>query len=85
MPAGKPRSPAVAAAAKSASKLAKRTGLRRPRSRVTRSVLVRQALYRPYKSDRPTIDPALAAELRRDFADEVLRLDSMLGRSVSEQ
>ena len=85
MPAGRPRSPAVAAAAKTASKLAKRTGLRRLRSRVKRSVLVRQALYRPYTDDRPTIDPALAAELRLGFADEVLRLDSMLGRSVSEQ
>ena len=84
MPAGTPRSPAAAAAAKSVSKLAKRTGLRQLRSRVKRSVLVRQALYRPYKDDRPTVDPALAAELRPGFADEVLRLDSVLGRSVSE-
>jgi hypothetical protein len=83
MPAGTPRITAVAAAAKSASKLAKRTGLRRLRSRVKRSVLVRQALYRPYKDDRPTVDPVLAAELRLGFADEVLRLDSMLGRPVS--
>jgi Sulfotransferase domain len=85
MPASQPRSAAVATAAKSASKLAKRTGLRRLRSRVKRSVLVRQALYRPYKDDRPTVDPALAAELRQGFTDEVLRLDTMLGRSVSEQ
>jgi hypothetical protein len=85
VPAGTPRSPVVAAAAKTASKLAKRTGLRRLRSRVKRSVLVRQALYRPFKEDRPTVDPALAAELRRDFTDEVLRLDSLLGRVVSEQ
>ena len=84
MPAGRPRSGAVAAAAKTASTLAKRVGLRRLRSRVKRSVLVRQALYRPYKDDRPTVDPALAAELRRDLADEVLRLDSMLGRPISE-
>jgi hypothetical protein len=83
MPAGTPRSTAFAAAAKSASKLAKRTGLRRLRSRVKRSVLVRQVLYRPYRDDRPTIDPAVAAELRLGFADEVLRLDSMLGRPVS--
>jgi hypothetical protein len=83
MPASTPRSTAVAAAAKSASKLAKRTGLRRLRSRVKRSALVRQVLYRPYRDDRPTIDPAVAAELRLGFADEVLRLDSMLGRPVS--
>ncbi len=85
MPAGMPRSTAVTAAAKTASKLAKRTGLRRLRSRVKRSVLVRHALYRPYKDDRPTMDPTLAAELRQSFADEVFRLDSMLGRPVSQQ
>ncbi len=85
MPAGKARSSALAAAAKGASTLAKRAGLRRLRSRVKRSVLVRQALYRPYRDDRPTVDPSLAAELRRDFTDEVFRLDSMLGRAVSEQ
>ncbi len=85
MPAGRPRSAALATAAKSASKLVKRAGLRRLRSRVKRSVRVRQALYRPYEDDRPTVDPALAADLRGEFADEVLRLDSMLGRSVSAQ
>jgi hypothetical protein len=85
MPAAAPRSAAVATAAKSASNLAKRTGLRRLRSRVKRSVLVRKALYRPYTDDRPTIDPALDAELRLGFADEVLRLDAMLGRAVSTQ
>ena len=65
------------------SKLAKQAGLRRLRSRVKRSVMVRQALYRPYREDRPTIDPAVAAELRLGFADEVLRLDSLLGRPVA--
>jgi hypothetical protein len=83
MPAGTPRNPAVATAAKSMSKLAKQAGLRRWRSRVKRSVMVRQALYRPYRDDRPTIDPAVAAELRLGFADEVLRLDSLLGRPVA--
>jgi hypothetical protein len=52
---------------------------------VKRSVVVRQALYRPYKDDRPTVDPALAAELRLGFAGEVLRLDTVLGRSVSQE
>jgi hypothetical protein len=85
MPAGTPRSSAVATAAKTMSKLAKRTGLRRLRSRVKRSVVVRQALYRPYRDDRPVIDPAVAAELRLGFTDEVLRLDSMLGVAVSER
>jgi hypothetical protein len=83
MPAGTTRSAVLAAGARSVSRLAKRTGLARLRSRDKRSVLVRQALYRPFKDDRPTIDPDFAAELRLGFADEVLQLDSMLGRAVS--
>jgi len=83
MPAGTPRNPVVAAGAKSLSKLAKRAGLARLRSRAKRSVLLRQALYRPFRDDRPMIDPGLADELRRSFADEVLQLDAMLGREVS--
>lgn len=85
MPAGVPRNAALASGAKSMAKLVKRAGLARLRSRVKRSRLVRQALYRPYRDDRPVIDPALAAELRLDFVDEVRRLDSMLGRPVSQQ
>ena len=85
MPAATPRSAAAAKAAKSAATWAKRVGLRRLRSRVKRSVVVRQALYRPYKDDRPVIDPALAAELRLGFTEEVHRLDAMLGVPVSRQ
>lgn len=85
MPAGTPRSAAVAAGAKSVARLAKRMGLARLRSRVKRSVLVRQALYRSYRDDRPTVDPALAAELRLGFVDEVLRLDAMLGKPISQR
>jgi hypothetical protein len=45
---------------------------------------VRSALYKQYRDDKPRLDPALGAELRRGFADEVARLDTLLGRSVSE-
>ena len=85
MPAGRPRNYGMAQAAKSASQLAKRFGLRRMRSRVKRSVLLRQALYRPYRDDRPTLDPDLAARLRASFAEEVLALDSLLGEPVSQR
>jgi hypothetical protein len=84
-PAGTPRNAALASGAKSMAKLVKRAGLGRLRSRVKRSRVVRQALYRPYGEDRPTIDPAIAAELRAGFADEVRRLDTMLGRPVAAQ
>jgi hypothetical protein len=85
MPAGVPRSPAAAAAAKSASQLVKRAGLRRLRSRVKRSARVRQALYRPYADDRPTPDPATVAQLRADFAAEMADLDQLLGVPVSRR
>jgi hypothetical protein len=85
MPAGVPRSNAAAAAAKSASQLVKRAGLRRLRSRVKRSALVRQALYRPYADDRPVLDADTASQLRRIFAPEVAELDHTLDLSVSRR
>jgi hypothetical protein len=85
MPAGRPRNAAMASLAKRASKGAASLGLRRWRSRIKRSTTVRSALYKPYRDDKPTLDPAVGAELRRDFADEVARLDELLGRSVSDR
>lgn len=85
MPAGKPRNAGLAAAAKAASRAVKRLGLRRLRSRVKRSVALRQALYQPYAADRPTVDPAVAARLRQVFAPEVEALDELLGLPVSER
>lgn len=83
MPAGTPRSDVLALAARSASTLAKRVGARRLRSRVKRSVAVRQLLYRPYHDDRPVMDPATEDRLRRTFAGEVARLDDLLGMPVA--
>jgi hypothetical protein len=85
MPAGVARNAALASGAKQASTLAKRVGLRRLRSRVKRSVFLRQALYRPYREDRPQVDPGFAAELRRGFASEVTELDTLLGVPVSQR
>ena len=85
MPAGTPRSTVAASGAKVASRLVKRAGLARLRSRAKRSLLLRRALYRSYRDDRPTIDPIVAAELRQGFLGEVLRLDAMLGRPVAQR
>jgi len=85
MPAGTPRSTVVASGAKVASRLVKRAGLARLRSRAKRSLLLRRALYRSYRDDRPTIDPIVAAELRQGFLGEVLRLDALLGRPVAQR
>lgn len=82
MPAGVPRSSVAAAAAKSASRVVKRAGLRQLRSRVKRSALVRQALYRPYADDRPVLDDDTATQLRRIFAPEVAELDRLLDLSL---
>jgi hypothetical protein len=84
MPAGRPRNPLVVGAAKRASKVAASVGLRRWRSRVKRSTVVRSALYKQYRDDKPRLDPSVGAELRKGFADEVARLDDLLGRPVSE-
>ncbi|HET7072105.1 MAG TPA: sulfotransferase domain-containing protein [Nocardioides sp.] len=85
MPAGRPRNAGMVGLAKRASRLAASVGLRRWRSRIKRSTMVRSALYKQYRDDKPRLDPALAAELRAGFADEVARLDVMLGRPVSER
>jgi len=83
MPAGRMRNASAAAAAKKASRLVLRLGLARLRSRVKRSTLLRQVLYRPYAEDRPAMDPATAAELRTVFGPEVAALDTMLTAPVS--
>lgn len=85
MPAGTPRSAAVAAGAKVASKVVKRVGLARLRSRAKRSLVLRRALYRTYRDDRPTIDPCVAARLHEGFLEEVLGLDVLLGKPVSKR
>jgi hypothetical protein len=85
MPAGRPRNATVVALSKRASKAAASVGLRRWRSRIKRSTMVRAALYKQYRDDKPRLDPALDAQLRESFADEVSGLDGLLGRSVSEQ
>jgi hypothetical protein len=82
-PAGTARSRGLAGAAKRASAVAKRVGLRSLRSRVKRSVAVRQLLYRPYADDRPRLDPAMAAQLRQSFAPEVEALQQLLGTPVA--
>jgi hypothetical protein len=84
MPAGRPRNPVVVGAAKRASRVAASIGLRRWRSKVKRSTVVRSALYKQYRDDKPRLDPSLGAELRKGFAGEVARLDDLLGRPVSE-
>jgi hypothetical protein len=85
MPAARMRSRTAASTAKRASRLAVNLGLTRLRSRVKRSALIRQTLYRPYTEDRPRADPATARELRAVFATEVAALDGLLPTPVSSR
>jgi hypothetical protein len=85
MPAGRPRNAVAVGMAKRASRMAASVGLRRWRSKIKRSTAVRSALYKQYRDDKPRLDPAIAADLRRDFTEEVARLDELLHRSVSER
>jgi hypothetical protein len=82
-PAGTARSRGLASAAKHVSAVARQVGLRKLRSRVKRSVVIRQLLYRPYADDRPELDPVVAEELRRVFAPEVEALAPLLGSSLA--
>jgi hypothetical protein len=85
MPAGVPRSTLAASATKKASRLVLHLGLRRLRSTVKRSAVVRQTLYRPYKDDKPTMAQDTAQDLRGVFAPDVLDLDVLLGREISRR
>jgi hypothetical protein len=85
MPAGVPRSTLAASATKKASRLVLHLGLRRLRSTVKRSAVVRQTLYRPYKDDKPTMAQDTAQDLRGVFAPDVHDLDVLLGRDISRQ
>lgn len=85
MPAGRPRNRAAATAAKKASRAFRQLGLKRLRSTVKRSTVIRQALYRPFTDDRPTLDAVVAGDLRREFASEVRRLDHLLDRPISQR
>lgn len=85
MPAAVPRSDAAATAAKKASRLVLRLGLRRFRARVKRSVLVRQTLYRSLADDRPAVPAEVDARLREALSAEVLALDELLGKPVSQR
>ncbi len=80
MPAGRPRSRALAALAKRASWAARALGLRALRGRAKTSRLLRSALYRPFQAgEKPRIAESTQQRLRREFRDEVLALDALLG------
>ena len=85
MPAGVPRSRTVAATTKKASRLVLRLGLRKMRSTVKRSPVIRRVLYRTYADDRPTIGEEAETRLRAEFAPDVRDLDALLGRPVSRR
>lgn len=80
LPAGTPRSRALASFAKTLSGWARRTGLKRFRGKVKTSKAVRNLLYRPYDDDtRPTMRPESEARLREMMAAEVQLLDRVAG------
>ena len=80
MPAGRPRLPAAAQAAKRVARAGKRVGLRGVVGAAKRSRAVRNLLYRPYAAEeRPTPSAETRAALRSAFAPDVRRLDRLLG------
>ncbi|MDQ3857395.1 MAG: sulfotransferase domain-containing protein [Actinomycetota bacterium] len=86
MPAGVPRSPAIAKLAKKGSRLALRLGFVRLYGKVKASTKIRNVLYRPYgRSDRPPLSPETAARLRARYAPEVAAVDALLGTNLVDR
>jgi hypothetical protein len=80
LPAGTPRSRAVAKGAKRLSRLATRAGLAGLRGKLKTSRTVRHLLYRPFTPEtRPQMAPATEARLRQLMSDEVRQLDEIAG------
>lgn len=80
MPAGEPRSYAVAQAARRVARLAKRVGLRGTIGRAKRSPHIRSLLYREYTSaEKPKMRPETREELRRLYVPDIRLLDQVLG------
>lgn len=80
LPAGTPRSRAVATTAKKVASFTGRVGLKGLRGRLKTSKWVRNMLYRPYQDEeRPSMLPSTEARLRELFQDEVERLDQIAG------
>jgi hypothetical protein len=80
LPAGTPRSRALASLAKTLSAWARRAGLKALRGKVKTSRVVRNVLYRPYDdSTRPAMASETEARLREMMAGEVQLLDRIGG------
>ena len=85
LPAGTPRSRAVATTAKKVARFTGRVGLKGLRGRLKTSRWVRNMLYRPYQDkERPSMLPSTEARLRSYFHDEVHRLDEIAGTDFAQ-
>src|SRR5215210_2946911 len=83
LPAGLPRSIALAGGAKVLSTLARRAGLNRLRGKVKTSRTIRNILYRPYGDDRPKIKPETELRLREVFRAELELADKIAGTDLA--
>jgi hypothetical protein len=85
LPAGTPRSRAVAQASKKVVKAADFVGLPQLRGALKKSRFVRNLLYRPYApGEKPTLPPEKREELRQMFAPEIRHLDRIAGTNFCE-
>lgn len=85
LPAGTPRSRAVAKASKQVARLADLVGLPQLRGKAKKSPFIRNLIYRPFTAaDKPTLDPEKREELRSLFAPEIRYLDRIAGTNFCE-
>lgn len=83
LPAGVPRSTALARGAKALSSLARKVGLNALRGKVKTSRTIRNLLYRPYGEDRPKMSPETEKKLREIFREELELADKVAGTDLA--
>ena len=83
LPAGVPRSTALAGGAKSLSTLARKLGLNWIRGKVKTNRTIRNILYRPYGEDKPKMRPETEQRLREVFRPELELADKVAGTDLA--
>jgi len=83
LPAGVPRSTALAGGAKTLSTLARKLGMNWIRGKVKTNRTIRNILYRPYGDDKPKMSPETERRLREIFKPELELADKVAGTDLA--
>ena len=85
MPAGRQRWRSLTRTAKLMSRTARKIGLNSLVGKAKTSITIRDVLYREYRQyEKPQIQAATRERLQDEFADEIRRLDRLLGSEFQQ-